>query len=188
MKFRPPSGRAVVFALCAWLACAVGGAGCAHFPPWKRATPPTAPPIHPADTSAEPAPSSTAAAPGAPAAERAPKRRSTEKPIEPAPGNPLPAPAEPAPGDVSAEPVISVDLPPAEKAQLTDTTQRELEQTAILVRTIETRRLSPAEEETLRTIQALVQASREATERREIREAAGLAHKAWILAAEISQR
>jgi hypothetical protein len=81
-----------------------------------------------------------------------------------------------------------VDLPPAEKALLTDTTQRELELTAAVVRSIEVGRPSPAGEVSLRTIQAYVQASLDATKRAEIREAAALAHKAWILAAELSKR
>lgn len=188
MKVRHPRGRAVVLALCTWLACAAAGAGCAHLPPWRRAAP-TAPQANaPADTSAVSAPSPTVLVPVTPAADKPVRRRLPEKPMEPASGDSLPRPAEPAPDVLSTEPVISVDLPPAEKALLTDTTQRELELTAAVVRSIEVGRPSPAEDVSLRTIQAYVQASLDATKRAEIREAAALAHKAWILAEELSKR
>jgi hypothetical protein len=124
----------------------------------------------------------------APAGDKPVKRRQIEKIVVPAPSDSLPAPAELTPGDPSVDPVISVDLPPEEKARLRDTMQRELEQIRAVVESVDTGLLSPAGEETLRTIQALLKASRDATDRAEISEAAGLVHKAWILAAGISKR
>ena len=187
MNVRRPHARMLMYAVCTWLACATGGAGCAHFPPWRRAAPTAPRQTPPAETSAEAAPDSALPAVAAPAPDKPVKQKPLKKPVEPAPSDSLPTPAEPAPGNSPAERVISVDLPPAEKAQLIDTTQRELEQTAALVRSVEAGRLSPAEVEKLRSIQTLVQASREATERSEIQEAAILAHKAWILAAEMPE-
>jgi hypothetical protein len=188
MMTRHPRGATVVFMLCTWLAGAAGGAGCAHHPGWGRGAPTEPPPGPSVGQSAEPAPDSVAAVPVVPAATRAVKRKPPERPVTSAPGDSLPVPAVPAPGDLPGERVISVDLPPAERAQLIDTTQRELEQADALVQSIKSRGPSPAGEETLRTIQTLVQASLDSTKRSEIREAAGLAHKAWILAAELSKR
>jgi hypothetical protein len=99
-----------------------------------------------------------------------------------------PAPAGSGPDSTRAAVTLSEDIPPAERDALVKATRRELDETAGVLRVLDGGRLEGRRGEQLRTIQALVNASREAGDRSEFREAASLAHKAWLLAMELSGR
>jgi hypothetical protein len=170
----------------------LGGGGCAHIPPWRK-TKPTAPVILPRDPAVEgPAgPEHRGGTPMAPGPSVKDKESTNpanpHSPVPPA-VTPPSAPA-PQPSDSTRTPtILSEDIPPSERAALILTAKRDLDETAALLRTLETLPLGGEGGDQLRTIQALVNASREAGDRSEFREAANLAHKAWILAVDLSGR
>jgi hypothetical protein len=124
-----------------------------------------------------------------PAAAPPPPARPREEPRAPAARHRADAaPPDTLRADPANAPILSPDVPPEEKAKLIETAQRDLQRTEELLQSMATRTLSPAEEEKFRTVEDLLKAAREAGSRAEVREATSLAHKAWLLALDLSGR
>jgi hypothetical protein len=84
--------------------------------------------------------------------------------------------------------ILSVDLPPVERARLIETAHRERGDADSLVKSIPADGLSPQDQDKSRTIEGLVLASVEAEGRGDVQAAAILAHKALLLAVEMTSR
>lgn len=174
------------------LIAALTGVGCAHFPPWRKAR--VIAPVE-APTATEPVgPTEQGPAEDHPVVPTpAPKEKEVPPPTQPRAVVPPvvvppPAPAATPSDSTRTGTVISEDIPPEEKEALIQTTKRELDETAALLRELDATQLAGKEGDQLRTVQALMKASQEAGDRSEFREAASLAHKAWLLAMELSGR
>jgi hypothetical protein len=163
--------------------------GCAHLPLVGRKAPKTVPASAP-ETVPEFLPEA--------APETTPAEKSDVKVVTPRPIHPKPPKVE-IPDSTGAQevtttphadptPILSTDLPPEEKARLMDETERDLVKTKELLQALAKRNLSPSDEEKLRTAEALLRAAEEAGLRAEVREAASLARKAWLLALDLSGR
>lgn len=202
-----PAGRLLL--TCVVLACLTG---CAHVNPWRDKTPP--PPLtgpvddEPAgppyadslavlDETTVPVPPDwdPAKHPGGTRNSTARgKPRATTPPEAPlladssAVPQPDSIPRAQAPDSASVPSILSEDIPPEEMSALIHATVRDRDETEAMLRTLEARTLTGRGGEQLRTIQALMKASQEAGDRSEYREAASLAHKAWLLAVELSGR
>lgn len=91
-----------------------------------------------------------------------------------------------APSDTAGKPVLSVDLPLAVSEQLLATAGRKLRETESLLAVVRSKPLSEERQTTVQTVEMLVRAARESLEKADAQQAAGLAHKAWLLAGELA--
>lgn len=86
------------------------------------------------------------------------------------------------------QPWISVDIPESERRRLIETTDRDLEETRAILRSIERRPMKPVDREKAETIHGLVDQAMAARDRQDLRGASRLAHKARLLAFELGNR
>ena len=157
------SGRRILVALAL---LAVVAAGCS-FAPAAPSHPDEGPAAEPEATATEPAPPEPV-------------------PIEPPP--PVPVASEPkptAPAEESHE--VSVEIDDEQRATLTSSAARDLEEAERAIRSARARPLSAAGREKVATIEGLVAAARDATKNGDLPAAAALAHKARLLAQELVQ-
>jgi hypothetical protein len=96
----------------------------------------------------------------------------------------LPDSAEASPLDEAQE--ILVDLDDEERQTLTSNAQRDLREAEQSIRDAERRVLSAENRETLATVEGLLAAARDAFAEHDIQAAATLAHKARLLASELT--
>ena len=94
---------------------------------------------------------------------------------------PLPSPSTPP-----EDSVLSVDLPPEQRAFLLERIRRDLDEARQLLQSADTVRLSPDDTEKERTVRHLIGAAQQARERSRLQEAGNLAHKAKLLASELT--
>ncbi len=101
---------------------------------------------------------------------------------------PAPQTGQPAIEPTAEPPWISIDIPEAERRQLMETMERDLEETRGILRSLEGRPMEPATREKATTIRGLIDQAVEARNRQDIRGASRLAHKARLLADELGAR
>ncbi len=183
-------------------ALGVSLSGCAHLPLIGRKDRPTEPPpateVSPVTDPDSAAVSPPSRSPGS--ARRLPPK--ADRPGEPPTATPAPAPdmgvtpaaeatperAPAAPDSAASTPVLSADIPPAERAQLLESHRQDCRRTEELLGKLGSHDLSTPDAEKLRTARELLRAAQDAELRGELRDAANLARKAWLLALDLSGR